>query len=216
VVFLEEEQAKLLPWDGEPYDVPDWRTVTVHPDHHVSYKYALYSVPSATCPPGNKLEVRGDSKIVKFFHRGLLIKTHPRQCRGGRATDQADYPPELTAYTMRSPDYLRRKCAELGESVGSFADQLLGGPLPWAKMRQAQKLLRLGERYTASRLDTACRKALEVDLIDVRRLERILIEALEEEAVTSPAIAVTSPPGRFARHGSVFAVAPDMFNGVNL
>ena len=216
VVFLEEEQAKLLPWDGEPYDVPDWRIVTVHPDHHVSYKYALYSAPSTTCQPGTKLEVRGDSKIVKFFHRGLLIKTHPRQCRGGRSTDQADYPPELTAYTMRSPDYLRRRCAELGESVGIFAGQLLGGPLPWAKMRQAQKLLRLGERYTSLRLNNACRKALEVDLIDVRRLERILIEALEDEAVTSPAIAVASPPGRFARHGSVFAIAPDMFSGVDL
>jgi transposase len=216
VVFLEEEQAKLLPWDGEPYDVPDWRTVTVHPDHHVSYKYALYSAPCTTCPPGTKLEVRGDSRIVKFFHRGLLIKTHPRQCRGGRSTDQADYPAGLTAYTMRSPDYLRRKCAELGESVGVFADQLLDGPLPWAKLRQAQKLLRLGERYTASRLDAACHRALTVDLIDVRRLEHMLIEALEEEAVTLPAMAVASPPGRFARHGSVFAMAPDMFSEVHV
>jgi len=216
VVFKEEERAKLLLWDVEPYDVPDWRTVTVHPDHHVSYKYALYSAPSSTCPPVTKLEVRGDSKLVRFYHRGLLIKTHPRQCRGGRSTDQEDYPPELTAYIMRSPDYLRRRCAELGESVGIFAGQLLGGPLPWAKMRQAQKLLRLGERYTASRLDTACRKALEVDLIDVRCLERILIEALEEEAVTSPAMAVVSPPGCFARHGSVFAIAPDMFSEVSL
>ena len=215
VVFREEEQSKLLSWAGEPYYVPDWRTVTVHPDHHISYRYALYSAPSTTCPPGTKLEVRGDSKLVKLYHRGLLIKTHPRQCRGGRSTDQADYPPELTAYTMRSPDYLRRKCADLGEAVGVFAGQLLGGPLPWAKMRQAQKLLRLGERYTASRLDAACHKALEVDLIDVRRLERILIEALEEEAVTSP-MAVASPPGRFARHGSVFAVASDIFSGVDL
>jgi len=216
VVFKEEEQAKLLPWDGEPYDVPDWHSVTVHPDHHISYKYALYSAPSTTCPPGTKLEVRGDSKLVRLYHRGLLIKNHPRQCRGGRSTDHADYPPELTAYTMRSPDYLRRRCAELGEAVGVFAGQLLGGPLPWAKLRQAQKLLRLGERYTASRLDTACRKALQVDLIDVRRLERILIEALEEEAVTSPAMAITSPPGRFARPGSVFAVTSNLASGVNL
>jgi len=216
VVFREEEQVKLLPWDSEPYDVPDWRTVIVHPDHHISYKYALYSAPSNICPPGTKLEVRGDSKLVSLYHRGLLIKTHPRQCRGGRSTDQADYPAGLTAYTMRSPDYLRRKCAELGQSVGLFAGQLLGGPLPWAKLRQAQKLLRLGERYTASRLDAACHKALEVDLIDVRRLEHILIEALEEEAVASPAIAVASPPGRFARHGSVFAVTPDICSGVTL
>ena len=216
VVFKEEEQAKLLPWDGEPYDVPDWRTVTVQPDHHISHKYALYSAPSTTCPPGTRLEVRGDSQLVRLYHRGLLIKTHPRQCRGGRSTDQADYPPELTAYTLRSPDYLRRQCAELGEAVGVFAGQLLGGTLPWAKMRQAQKLLRLGERYTASRLDAACRKALEVDLIDVRRLERILIEALEQEAATSPVAAGASPPGRFARHGSVFAVTPNLDRGVNL
>ena len=55
-----------------------------------------------------------------------------------------------------------------------------------------------------------------MDLIDVRRLERILIEALEEEAITSPVAAVASPPGRFARPGSVFAVTPNLASGVNL
>ena len=39
------------------------------------------------------------------------------------------------------------------------------GPLPWAKIRQGQKLLRLGESYGPHRLDAACRKALSVDLI---------------------------------------------------
>ena len=37
-----------------------------------------------------------------------------------------------------------------------------------------------GERYSPERLDAACRRALSVDLIDVRRLERILVEALEQ------------------------------------
>lgn len=73
-------------------------------------------------------------------------------------------------------------------------------------MRQAQKLLRLGERYTPSRLQAACQRALAVDLVDVRRLERILVQALEAEA-TAPA-AASSPPApaaRFARPGSAFA-----------
>ena len=65
------------------------------------------------------------------------------------------------------------------------------------------KLLRLGERYTAQRLDAACRRALAVDLIDVRRLERILVQALEQEAM--PQLPLPMPPGRFARSGSVFA-----------
>lgn len=204
VVFQEEERAKLLPWDGEPYDLPDWRTVTVHPDHHISYRYSLYSAPYISCPPGTKLEVRGDSKTVRLYRRGVLAKVHPRQPRGDRSTDPGDYPAELTAYTMRSPNHLRRQLAELGEAVGAFADRLLSGPMPWSKLRQAQKMLRLGERYTPARLDAACRRALTVDLIDVRRLERILIEALEDES-DLPVVAALPPPGRFARPGKVFA-----------
>ena len=63
----------------------------------------------------------------------------------------------------------------------------------------------MGERYSAQRLDAACRKALSVDLVDVRRLERILVQALEEE--TLPQLPLPLPPGRFARPGCVFAHA---------
>ena len=45
------------------------------------------------------------------------------------------------------------------------------------------KFLRLGRRYIPQRLDTACRRVLDVDLIDIRRLERILVQALEQEAL---------------------------------
>ena len=61
----------------------------------------------------------------------------------------------------------------------------------------------LGERYTARRLDAACRRALDVDLIDVRRVERILVQALEQESV--PELPTALPTGRFARTGSVFS-----------
>ena len=203
VVFQEEERDKLLPYDGEPYDVPEWRDAIVHRDHHIYYRYAIYSAPDSTCPPGTKLEVRGDSKLVKLYKQGELVKVHLRQPRGGRSTDPEDYPKELTAYTLRSPNYLRQQSAKQGEAIGAFADKLLSGPTPWSKMRQAYKLLRMGEKYTPARLNAACEKALEVDLIDVRRLERILVEALEGEVM--PVAAAPAPPGRFARPGNVFA-----------
>jgi len=149
--------------------------------------------------------VRGDNKLVRLYNRGLLVKIHPRKPRGGRSTDPEDYPKELTAYTLRSPNYMRRQLAELGEDTGTFAERLLSGPMPWSKLRQAQKMLRLGERYTPARLNAACRRALEVDLIDVRRLERILTEALEEEATPAATVAV-APPGRFVRPGNAFAI----------
>jgi hypothetical protein len=142
------------------------------------------------------------------------MKVHLRQPRGGRSTDPDDYPPELNAYTLRSPNYLRRKSAELGEAVGAFADKLLGGPTPWYKLRQAYKLLNLGEKYTPLRLNRACEIALSVDLIDVRRLERILKEALEQEAM--PLVMVPAPlPGRYARPGSVFAIHGELVEPIS-
>ena len=55
----------------------DWRTAKVHPDHHIACQYALYSVPSATCPPGQKVAVRLGSKLVCMYHRGRLILGPP-------------------------------------------------------------------------------------------------------------------------------------------
>lgn len=211
VVFQEEERAKLLPYDSQPYDIPEWHTATVHRDHHIYYRYALYSAPSVSCPPGTELEVKGDRELVRLYKRGELVKVHPRKPRGGRSTDPEDYPQELNAYTLRSPNYLRRRGAELGESVGAFADKLLGGPTPWSKIRQAFKLLRLGDKYTPVRLNSACEKALSVDLIDVRRVERILVEGLEQEAVQT-ATEMSPPPGRYARPGNVFAIGNPIGN----
>ena len=87
--------------------------------------------------------------------------------------------------------------------MAEFADRLFDGPLPWSKIRQGHKLLRLGQRYTPQLLDSACRRALAVDLIDVRRLERILVQALETNR--TPEHPPPLPQGRFARSGAVFA-----------
>lgn len=207
VVFRDEEQAHLLPYDLVPYDVPAWGQVKVHPDHHVSFQYAIYSVPYDRCPPGIRVEIRSDRHLVRIYRRGELVKTHLRQPKGGRSTDPADYPPERTVYALRSADYLVREAAKLGQFVGLFAERLLSGHFPWSKLRQGQKLLRLAERYTAPRLNAACERALAVELIDVTRLERMLKLALEQEPLpidAPPARSVVLPSTRFAREGAAF------------
>lgn len=203
-VFEAEEQALLQPHDGVLYDVPEWKEVTVHPDHHVSFGQALYSAPATTCPPGTKLEVRGDRGLVKLYSRGELVKVHPRQHRGGRATDPDDYPPEKTAYALRAPDRIVRRAGELGPSVAAFTEKLFAGPLPWAKMRQGQKLLALGEKYTAARLDAACERALAFDLVDVRRVHRILVRAFDAEERAAESNELVPLGSRFARPASAF------------
>ena len=128
MVFRDEERQALVPWDGEPYEITHWRTVKVHPDHHVACEYALYSVPAALCPPGQQVEIGLGSKLVRIYHKGRLVKLHPRQARGGRSTDPQDYPKELTAYTLCAPDRIKRSAAEHGPAVAAFAERLFDGP----------------------------------------------------------------------------------------
>lgn len=211
VVFHDEEQKALLPAPSAPYDVPIWKAVTVGRDHHVQVARALYSVPADAAPPGTALDARADRQLVRLYRQGELIKAHPRQPEGGRSTDVTDYPSEVADYAARSPEQLLAQAGALGCHIGQFAGRLLAGPFVWAKLRRVEKLLRLVERYTPERVGAACARALGFDLIDVRRLERIVALALEREGLPAPPIAERvreAPAGRFARAADAFSHHP--------
>jgi len=149
-VFENVERACLLPFEGERFDTPHWGQYKVHPDHHISYQKALYSVPHAFL--GRTAWVKGNSKLVRIYVDGTLVKTHPRRSPGGRSTDHDDYPTELTPYTLRDPQRMIRTAQDHGPNIGRFTEELLSGTVPWAKLRQAQKLLRMGIKYGWLRL----------------------------------------------------------------
>src|SRR5205807_7627904 len=111
---------------------------------------------------------------VKLFRRGQLIKVHPRQPPGGRHTDPADLPSEVSTYALRDLDALARRAAGHGEHIGAYATALLDHPLPWTKMRQVYRLLGLVRRHGAERVDQACARALEVEAVNVGLIERML------------------------------------------
>ena len=202
-VFEEEERPLLAPWDGEPYEVPDWRTAKVHADHHVACQYALYSVPSELCPPGQQVEVQLGAKLVRIYHRGALLKVHPRQPRGGRATDRNDYPAELSPYTLARPSSCsgaRPNSARppapspSGSSRGRCPGRSCGGPQAAAPGRA------LLPRPPRRRLPAGARGRPDRRA----RLERILVEALDQET-TPQQPPGPPPPGRFGP-GAVFAL----------
>jgi transposase len=202
IVFETQEQATLLPLGAELFDRPTWAEATVHPDHHVQFGRALYSVPTRYV--GERVDVRGDRRLVRIYHRGELIKLHPTQPPGGRATDYTDYPAERAAYAMRAPDACIHQATDIGPAVGQFVTVLLSGTFPWARLRQAQRLLRLAARYGAERVNAACARALAFELLDVRRVETIVTAALERERPPAPG-GVVPLPARFARAPQSFS-----------
>jgi transposase len=178
-IFEKEERAALIPWQAPRFDTPQWAQCKVHPDHHIRFQQALYSVPTRWI--GCTMDVRGDRSLVRIYNRGELIKTHQRQAPGKHSTDYADYPEQRAPFAMRWPDFYRKKAQDLGEHAGHFVERLFEGEFPWSRLRQAQKLIRLAERYGAERVDHACQRALRFELVDVRGVERILQQALEQD-----------------------------------
>jgi len=180
VVFENVEKSALRPISKPPFDPPKWAECIAHPDHHVQFGKALYSVP--TRHVGKTVTVRGDSKLVRIYVKGELIKTHERVSEGKRSTDYADYPKELAPYAMRDPERIIQEAHRQGKHLGLFMEALLAGDFPWAKLRQAQKLLRLTNKYGSKRLDAACRRALYFELYNVKRVETIVKGDLERGA----------------------------------
>jgi len=202
------EAPALLPAPDWLYDLPIYARPKVHRDHHIEVAKALYSVPGALI--GARVDVRADGQLVKIFHRGVLVKTHPRQPAGGRSTDPTDLPAHTSVYAMRDLDYLQRQAAGHGPAIGAYAAVLLDHPLPWTKMRQVYALLGLVTKWGPDRVEAACERAAEAEAFSVALIGRMLDRGLETEpgrqASLFPPPPASSPrPARFARPSAHFA-----------
>lgn len=202
-VFRVEEQHLLRPAPTALYDVPIYATAKVHRDHHIEVAKALYSVPGNLI--GQRVEVRADRMLVRVFARGQLVKVHPRQQPGRRATDPDDLPAERTVYAMRDLDHLRRLAAGHGPAVGAYAAALLEVPLPWTRMRQVYALLGLVKKWGATRVDAACVRALDAEAINIGLIGRMLERGTEHTTIQA-ALPGTVIAGRFARDAEHFAM----------
>jgi hypothetical protein len=158
-----------------------------------------------------KVRARADKTTVRIYFGTELIKMHPRKAPGGRSTDTGDYPVGKAAYALRSVDALVGKAIEKGVHVGTYAERIVGGPLPWTRMRQAYALLRLCDKYGDGRVEAVCQSALAFDVVDVGRITRMLKLATKPEPSEGSGnkgklVQLTLP--RFARSEEHFQTRP--------
>lgn len=199
--FRTEEQALLLAVPADAFDVPKWSSPKVHRDFHVEVARALYSAPHPLL--GQRVRARADSRQVKLYFRGELVRVHPRKPPGQRSTNPEDLPKGTEIYATRDLDKLKEMAGREGPAIGRYAAGILDTPLPWTRMRQVYRLLGLAKKWGADRVDLACQKALEAEVLDVNLIARMLErarEAAEKEAVPAPNVV----KGRFSREAGAF------------
>lgn len=178
-VFEAEERGTLLPLPPRPFELATWSSTTVHPDIHVKAGKALYSVPWRYV--GKEVDIREGHKVVEVFCEGTLVKTHARIERG-KQTDYGDYPPEKIAFFMRTPTWCRRQANELGPHVTELVELLMEVNALY-RLRSAQGIIRLADRYEPERLDAACARAIAVGDPSLKTVRGILSAGTEHDTV---------------------------------
>jgi len=163
---------------------------------------------------GQQVTVRADGTLVKIYHRGQVIRTHPQQPAGGRASDPADFPPGTDVYARRDVDKLARMAAARGEAIGIYAARILDTPLPWTRMRAVYALIGLARTYGSDPVEQACAAALELDVISVAKIKSIVEKGTGKQAAQAAArsrqagdAASKVTAARFARDPREFATA---------
>lgn len=214
-VFENVERAALQPLTRERYDPPAWSEHTVHPDHTVVVNKGTYTLPTRFI--GKRVLVESTRSLVRFYSDHELIRTRERVPPGGRCIDHGDYPSEKSAYSMRDPERLIAHAEAIGAETGAFMRALLTGPTPWAKLRQAQALLRLASKYGEHRVESACERANAFEIRNTKRVEGILLQALAapNDAATEPDSATARDAAaatalRFARPNGSFKHDPNL------
>jgi hypothetical protein len=115
-------------------------------------------------------------------------------------------------------EYYKRKAVENGEKQGEFMASMLSGDVPWAFIRQAQKLLRLNDKYGSARVEVACQRALAFGLMNVSRVEGIIKQVLDKlQTQTKSAGTVTqlSLAVHFSRPADYFSHHKESDHGHN-
>jgi hypothetical protein len=188
-VFAAEEASVLLPLPAVRFEHARWSRPKVAPDAHAKVGATLYSLPYRWI--GVRLDARATAALVQFFHDGALVKTHPFQAKG-RRTDWADLPAERVGFFMRNPTWCRAQAAVVGPAADALVGELLAVNAIF-RLRQAQGVLRLGERYGADRLEAACQRAIEAGDPSYKTVKGILAAGTESAAIQTVLPGIDTP-----------------------
>ncbi len=198
VRFEQGEKALLRPLPTSPYDIAVWKKVTIYRDCYVSFDHAFYSVPHHLYPEPGKVWLCGGSKQVRVFDLQYhLVATHERASKPGeRKTNLAHLPPEKVPGLIQTPESLLADAEAVGQAALEIVQGLLSDPVLY-RVPTAGRLIRLKNRFGASRLEAACRRALLFGDPSHKTVKAILEQGLDLEEAPLP---VSLPPAvTFAR-----------------
>lgn len=196
-LFAEEESPALLRLPDPFPELVYWAKVQVHTTTHIYLNKGYYSVPYQHVK--QDVWAKAGLKIVEIYDLNFqLLTMHAVTTRPGQYRTNPDhYPPHKRDAMALNGETCVRMGAEIGAQVGRFIDILLTDRV-LEKLGAARGVLKLKDKYGGKRLNDACARAIEYDLISCGGVKRILEKGLDQLRERQ-AMAPESGPTRFSR-----------------
>lgn len=182
---LDRPALRSLP--VQPYEFAFWKKVRVSIDYHVEFEKHFYSVPYKLIH--KEVDLRATENTVEIYYQRQRQASHPRSVAQGRYTTQKEHMPEAHQhYAAWSPE----RFLKWAEKLGPNTTRLIAGVLsqrqhPEQTYRTCLGVLGLAKRYSESRLDAACERALASGIFTYKGIRNILEVRLDQLPVTESA-----------------------------
>ena len=160
-IFRDEELPLLAKLPATPYELAEWKKATVQFNYHISVDGMLYSVPYEFIK--RKVDVRVTDTIIEIFYNHNRIASHRRLYgrKGQYSTVTEHMPADHQKYLEWNGDRFRKWAERIGTNTCKAVHAILASQrVEQQSYRSCMGLLKLADKYSAERLEAACRKAL--------------------------------------------------------
>lgn len=187
-VFLEEEKPMLLPLPATPYELATWKIATVQFNYHISVDKMHYSVPYEYIK--HKVDVRVTRNVIEVFYKNLRICSHPRL--HGRPGQYNTIPEHMPEDHQKYTQWNASRFVSWAENAGPNTTVVVKAILSSHKVEQqgyrsCMSLLKLADKYSVTRLEAACSKALSyTPNPSFRSIKTILTTGQDKTKVQNP------------------------------
>ena len=167
-----------------PYELSSWKIATVQLNYHIQILKMNYSVPYEYV--GKKVDVKISKEYISIFYKGTQVSSHKRLYgRVGQYSTVELHMPENHRLYQWNADRFLNWAKSIGPSVHQVIDKHIHR---YSVEEQSYKgcisILKLADKYTATRLENACQLALEHIPNPTYKNIRLILEAGQDEART--------------------------------
>jgi transposase len=174
------DQPALKPLPDTPYEYREIKKARVHLDYHIEYEGHYYSVPYQLVK--QEVIIHASVNLLDVLYQGKRVAQHARSyTQGGHTTDPQHMAKAHRKHLEWSPQRFIAWAEKIGPSTCTVVrHQLESRRHPEHGYRACLGLLSLSKKYSAPRLEAACKRAHQIGAMNYKSIASILNKSLDK------------------------------------